>query len=182
MGELNNFLQRIVIKKSVRILQTAVAYQENCILFNISNFYIDVFLSIKFSYICNFVGRGRHILMAQSGINVKYDHAHKIIKLNIFETCASFPFNQTEPQQRVAGYIYFIYFGLFMCSGNLWSNIFYLRCNYITVIIGKNREAAAILTDMVIQHFHEISLSLNSNKSVSISTEHRPLGWKVTFN
>ena len=30
--------------------------------------------------------------MAQSGINVKYDPAHKIIKLNIFETCASVPF------------------------------------------------------------------------------------------
>ena len=82
-----------------------------------------------------------------------------IIQLNIFEMCASFPFNQTGPQQRVAGYRYFIYFGVFMCSGN----IFYLRCNYITVIIGKYREAAAILTNMAIQHFHEISLSLNSN-------------------
>ena len=42
------------------------------------------------------------------------------------------------------------------------------------MIIGKSREAAAILTNMAIQHFHEISLSLNSNKSVSISTEHDP--------
>ena len=73
LGELNNFLQRIVIKKSVKISQTAVTYQENCILFNISNFYIDVFLSIKFSYICNFVRRDRHFLMAQGGIIVKFD-------------------------------------------------------------------------------------------------------------
>ena len=40
------------------------------------------------------------------------------------------------------------------------------------MIIGKNREAAANLTNMAIQQFHEISLSLNSNKSISISTEH----------
>ena len=39
-------------------------------------------------------------------------------------------------------------------------------------MIGKSREAAAILTNMAIQQFHEISLSVNSNKSVSISTEH----------
>ena len=44
------------------------------------------------------------------------------------------------------------------------------------MIIGKNREAAAILTNMAIQQFHEISLSLNSNKYVSVSIEHRPLG------
>ena len=36
----------------------------------------------------------------------------------------------------------------------------------------KNREAAAILTNVAIRQFHEISLSLNSNKSVSICTEH----------
>ena len=41
--------------------------------------------------------------MAQSGVNVKYDDAHKIIKLNIFETCASFPFNQSEPQNAWPG-------------------------------------------------------------------------------
>ena len=40
------------------------------------------------------------------------------------------------------------------------------------MIVGINREAAAILTNMAIQRFHEISLSLNSNKSVSICTEH----------
>ena len=40
------------------------------------------------------------------------------------------------------------------------------------MIIEKGREAAAILTNMVIQQFHEISLSLNSNKSLSICTEH----------
>ena len=43
------------------------------------------------------------------------------------------------------------------------------------MIIGKNREAAAILKTKAIQQFHEISLSLNSNKSVSISTEHEHL-------
>ena len=36
---------------------------------------------------------------------------------------------------------------------------------------GKNREAAAILTNMVFLRFHKISLSLNYNKSVSISIE-----------
>ena len=40
------------------------------------------------------------------------------------------------------------------------------------MIVGKNREAAAILTNTAIQRFHEISLSLNSSKSVSISSEH----------
>ena len=40
------------------------------------------------------------------------------------------------------------------------------------MIIGKSREAAAILTNMAIQQFHKISLTLNSNKSVSISIEH----------
>ena len=110
-----------------------------------------------------------------------------IIKLNNFETWASFPFNQTEPQQRVAGYRYFIYFGVVVFSGNWWGNIFYLRCNYITVIIGKSREAAAILTNMAIQQFDEISLSLNSNKSVSISIEHdhldqRPLSMNSYHN
>ena len=38
-------------------------------------------------------------------------------------------------------------------------------------MIGKNREAAAILKNMVILRFHQISLSLNYNKSVSISFE-----------
>ena len=38
-------------------------------------------------------------------------------------------------------------------------------------MIGKNREAASILTNMVIQRFHQIRLSLNYNKSVSISIE-----------
>ena len=47
--------------------------------------------------------------MAQGGINVKYDPAHKhFIQLNIFEKCAlffiSFPINQSAPQQRVVGY------------------------------------------------------------------------------
>ena len=40
------------------------------------------------------------------------------------------------------------------------------------MIIGRNREAASILTNMAVQQFYEITLSLNSNKSVSISTEH----------
>ena len=40
------------------------------------------------------------------------------------------------------------------------------------MIIRTNREAAVILTNMAIQQFHEISLSLNSNEPVSISTEH----------
>ena len=38
-------------------------------------------------------------------------------------------------------------------------------------MIGKNREAAAFLTNMAILRFHQISLSLNYNKSVSISIE-----------
>ena len=38
-------------------------------------------------------------------------------------------------------------------------------------MIGKNREAVAILTNMVTARFHQISLSLNYNKSVSISIE-----------
>ena len=40
------------------------------------------------------------------------------------------------------------------------------------MIVEKNREAAAILTNMAIQRFHEIILSLNSNKFVLISTEY----------
>ena len=40
------------------------------------------------------------------------------------------------------------------------------------LIVGKIREAAAILTNIAIQRFHEISLSLNSDISVSISIEH----------
>ena len=39
------------------------------------------------------------------------------------------------------------------------------------MIVGKNREAAAIFTNMIILRFHQISLSLNYNKSVSISIE-----------
>ena len=38
-------------------------------------------------------------------------------------------------------------------------------------MIGKNREAVAILINMVILRFYQISLSLNYNKSVSISIE-----------
>ena len=37
------------------------------------------------------------------------------------------------------------------------------------MIVGKNSEAAAILPNMII---HEISSSLNCNKSVSLSIEH----------
>ena len=55
------------------------------------------------------------------------------------------------------------------------------------MIVGKNREAAAILSNMAIQHFHEISLSLNSNKCASISVEHdhlneRPLSINSCHN
>ena len=42
----------------------------------------------------------------------------------------------------------------------------------VTVIVEKNRETAPILTNTAIQRFHEITLLLNPNKSVSISTEH----------
>ena len=45
-------------------------------LFIISNFYIDVFLSIKFSNICNFEGSGQRFLIFQEGINVKYGPGH----------------------------------------------------------------------------------------------------------
>ena len=38
--------------------------------------------------------------------------------------------------------------------------------------VGKNTEAATILTNMTIERFHEISLSPNSNKYVSIYIEH----------
>ena len=37
---------------------------------------IYVFLSIKFSNICTSFGRKRHTLMAQGGINVKFDPVH----------------------------------------------------------------------------------------------------------
>ena len=40
------------------------------------------------------------------------------------------------------------------------------------VIVEKNRETAAILPNMTFQRFYEITSSLNSNKSVSISIEH----------
>ena len=49
------------------------------------------------------------------------------------------------------------------------------------IIEKKNREAPAILTNMAIQQFHEISLSLNANKSVSIYTEHDHLDERGHF-
>ena len=49
------------------------------------------------------------------------------------------------------------------------------------VIVGKNVEAATALTNMAIERFHEIGLSLNTKKSVCISLDHNNLICKPIY-